>query len=49
MELFSQEYWTVLHSLLQGNIPDSGIKPESFVSPALQVDSLPFEPPGTSH
>ena len=40
---------TVLHSLLQGNIPDSEIKPESFVSPALQADSLPFEPPGKSH
>ena len=27
----------------RGNLPDSGIEP---VSPALQADSLPFEPPG---
>ena len=31
------------HSLLQGNLPDPGIKP---LSPALQADSLPSEPPG---
>ena len=31
------------HFLLQGNFPDPGIKPGS---PALQVDSLPSEPPG---
>ena len=31
------------HSLLQGNLPDPGMEP---VSPALQVDSLPSEPPG---
>ena len=31
------------HSLLQGNLPDPGIKPGS---PALQADSLPFEAPG---
>ena len=31
------------HSLLQGDLPDPGIKPES---PALQADSLPSEPPG---
>ena len=29
-------------SFLQGNLPDPGIKPGS---PALQVDSLPAEPP----
>jgi len=28
------------HFLLQGNLPDSGIKPLSSSSPALQVDSL---------
>ena len=33
------------HSLLQGNLPDPGIKP---LSPALQADSLPSEPPGKS-
>ena len=31
------------HFLLQGNLPDPGIEPSS---PALQADSLPFEPPG---
>ena len=30
-------------SLLQGNLPNPGIKPRS---PILQVDSLPSEPPG---
>ena len=29
------------HSLLQGNLPNSGIEPGS---PALQADTLPFEP-----
>ena len=31
------------HALLQGNLPNSGIKPSS---PILQADSLPTEPPG---
>ena len=31
------------HSLLQGNLPNPGIKPRS---PALQANSLPAEPPG---
>ena len=31
------------HALLQGNLPSPGIKPRS---PALQVDSLLYEPPG---
>ena len=31
------------HDLLQGNLPNPGIKPRY---PALQVDSLPSEPPG---
>ena len=31
------------HFLLQGNLPNPGIKPGS---PALQADSLPTEPPG---
>ena len=34
---------TGFHSLLQGNLPHPGIEPGS---PALQVDSLPSEPPG---
>ena len=32
------------HALLQGNLPNPGIKPGS---PALQADSLPSEPPGS--
>ena len=32
-------------SLLQGDLPNSGIKPRSL---ALQADSLPAEPPGKS-
>ena len=31
------------HAVLQGNVPNPGIEPRS---PALQVDSLPSEPPG---
>ena len=31
------------HSLLQGDLPDPGVKPSS---PALQAGSLPSEPPG---
>ena len=31
------------HFLLQGNLPDPGIKPGS---PTLQADALPSEPPG---
>ena len=30
---------------LQGDLPDLGVEPRS---PALQADSLPFEPPGKS-
>ena len=36
---------TGCHSLLQGNLPDPGIKPRS---PSLQVGSLLSEPPGKS-
>ena len=32
-----QEYWGVLPSPLQGDLPDPGIEP---MSPALQADSL---------
>ena len=37
----AQEYWRGSLHLLQGDLPDPGIKP---VSPALQADSLPTEP-----
>ena len=38
-----QEYWSGLPFPFSGNLPNSQIKPRS---PALQADSLPFEPPG---
>ena len=38
-----QEYWSGLPCPSPGVLPDVGIKPRS---PALQVDSLPSEPPG---
>ena len=41
-----QEYWSGLLFPSPGNLPDPGIKP---VSPALQADSLPVEPPGKPH
>ena len=43
MEFFRQEYWIGLPFLSPGDLPHSGIKP---MSPALQTDSLPYEPPG---
>ena len=39
-----QEYWSGWPILSPGELPDPGIEPGS---PALQVDSLPAEPPGT--
>ena len=38
-----QEYWSGLPFAPPGDLPDPGIKPGSL---ALQVDSLPSEPPG---
>ena len=38
-----QEYWSGLPCPPPGDLPDPGIEP---ASPALQVDSLPTEPPG---
>ena len=38
-----QERWSGLPCPLWGDLPNPGIKPRS---PALQVDSLPTEPPG---
>ena len=39
----SQEYWRGLPFPSPGDLPDPGVEPGS---PALQVDSLPSEPPG---
>ena len=43
MEFSQQEYWSVLPLPSAGDRPNPGIKP---MSPALQTDSLPSEPPG---
>ena len=43
MESYRQEYWSGLPFPSLGDLPDPGIKTRS---PALRVDSLPFEPPG---
>ena len=40
-----QEYWSGLPCPPPGNLPNPGIKPASPVTPALQTDSLPTEPP----
>ena len=41
-----QEYWSGLPCPSPRDLPNLGIEPTSPVSPALQVDSLPKEPPG---
>ena len=40
-----QVYWSGLPFPSPGDLPDPGIEPASPVSPALQVDSFPPEPP----
>ena len=40
-----QEYWNGLPCPPPGDLPNPVIKPMSPVSPALQADSLPTEPP----
>ena len=42
MEFCRQEYWGGLPFPSSGDLPDPGIKP---MSPELQEDSLPSEPP----
>ena len=42
-ELSRQAHWSEFPCLSSGDLPDLGIEPGS---PALQVDSLPSEPPG---
>ena len=43
MEFSKQEYWSVMPFPSPGELPNPEIEPGS---PALQVLSLPFEPPG---
>ena len=43
MEFSRLEYWSVLPFPLANDLPDPGIE---LTFPALQVDSLPSEPPG---
>ena len=45
MRFSRQEYWSGLSGPPPGGVPDPGIEPVSPVSPALQADSLPAEPP----
>ena len=40
-----QEYWSELPFPSPGDLPDSGTEPRS---PAMQADSLPSEPPGST-
>ena len=43
IEFSREEYWSKYPFTSQGDLPDPAIKPGSL---ALQVDSLPSEPPG---
>ena len=43
MGFFRQKYWSGLPCPPPGDLPDPGIE---LMSPALQADSLPSEPPG---
>ena len=40
------KYWSWLPCPPPGDLPNPRIKPESLMTPELQVDSLPAEPPG---
>ena len=46
MEFSRQEDWSALPCPPPGDLPDLGIEPKAPVSPVLQADSLPTEPPG---
>ena len=48
MGFFRQEYWSALPCPSPGDLPHPAIDPESTVSPALQVYSLPTELLGKS-
>ena len=46
VEFSRQKCWSGVPFPSPGDLPDPGIKPRSL---ALQADSLPSEPPGSSH
>ena len=46
MGFFRQGYWSGLPFPPPGDLPDPGQKPASPLSPALQANSWPTEPPG---
>ena len=46
MEFSRKEYWCGFPCPSPGDLPGPGIEPRS---PALQADSLPYEPPGNTH
>ena len=48
MGFFRKEYWSGFPFPPPRDLPNPGIEPASLMSPALQVDSLPLEPPGKS-
>ena len=48
MGFSQQEYWSGLPFPPPGDLPDSGIKPASIASPALQVDSLLLSQQGST-
>ena len=49
MELYRQEYWSVLSFPSLGDLPNPGIEPESPVAPALAGGFFSTEPPGKPH
>ena len=46
MRLSRKDYWSGLPCPPPRDLPNLGTEPTSPLSPALQVDSLPTEPPG---
>ena len=46
MRFIREEYWSGLPFSPPGDLPNPWVKPSSPLSPALQADSSPSEPPG---
>ena len=49
MEFSKEEYWSELPCPSPGDLPDPGTELVSFVSPALQEDSLLLSHPGSPY